>query len=51
MTCVSSSNSTSLGRECDINGAVGSDQVNAFLNLLKFSNANIQAMAGDSDCV
>lgn len=28
MTCVSSSNSTSLGRECDINGAVGSDQVN-----------------------
>lgn len=31
MTCVSSSNSTSLGREGDINGAIGSDQVNARL--------------------
>ena len=28
MICVSSSNSTSLGREGEINGAVGSDQVN-----------------------
>lgn len=34
MTCVSSSNSTSLGRECDINGAVGSDQVDTFLYLI-----------------
>ena len=33
MTCVSSSNSTSLGRECDIHVAVGSDQVNTFLSL------------------
>lgn len=45
MTCVSSSNSTSLGRECDINVAVGSDQVNTFLNL-KNSIDYIQTKAG-----
>lgn len=31
MTCVSSSNSTSLGRDVDINGAIGSDQVNTIM--------------------
>lgn len=43
MTCVSSSNSTSLGRECDINGAVGSDQVDTFLYLIFMT---IQTKAG-----
>lgn len=53
MTCVSSSNSTSLGRECDINVAVGSDQVNTFLNL-KNSIDYIQTKAGSDfvqDCL
>ena len=39
MTCVASSNSTSLGRDGDINGVVGSDQV-------LFINIQFQAFVG-----
>lgn len=44
MTCVSSSNSTSLGRDGEINGAIGSDQVNTGLASSNVGPRNIETI-------